>query len=189
MLPLGCVSFLIVAICYNGKSISDASGSIWQSTARFSITWSLQGDRCCSSCFFSTETSMHWKCQVTAAARSPSIYSKLNIRQKSQHRIDCLWCIRCVSLILKFYLCLYFFLSNAAAFQSRSESLCGSHKPVPVEKFPSWINLYCFPFWLQPVQKAFSGMVCWGYTQPSLLSSLLMFSVLVSLTLWASEIS
>lgn len=52
MLPLGCVSFLIVAICYNGKNISDASGSIWQGTARFSITWSLQGDRCCSSCFF-----------------------------------------------------------------------------------------------------------------------------------------
>lgn len=123
--------------------------------------------------FFPTETSMHWKCQVTAAARSPSIYSKLNIRQKSQRRIDCLWCIRCVSLILKFYQCLYFFLSNAAAFRSRSESLCGSHKPVPVEKFPSWINLYCLPLQLQPVQKAFSGMVWWGYTQPSVLSSLL----------------
>jgi len=90
MLPLGCVSFLMAAICYNGKSISDASGSIWQGTTRFSITWSLQSDSCCSSCFFLQKLQCTEKCKVTEAASSPSIYSKLNIKQKSQHRIGCL---------------------------------------------------------------------------------------------------
>lgn len=118
--------------------------------------------------FFSEETSMHWKCQVTEAARSPSVYSKQNKRQKSQHRT---WYITCVSLILKSYRCLYLFLSNTVAFQSTSELLCVCLTNLcQPEEFQSWINLYHLPLWLQPVQ-IFSHMVWFSYTYLPVLSS------------------
>lgn len=79
--------------------------------------------------FFSEETSMHWKCQVTEAARSPSVYSKQNKRQKSQHRT---WYITCVSLILKSYRCLYLFFKQYSGISINIRiTLCVSHKPVP----------------------------------------------------------
>lgn len=80
----------------------------------------------------STETSMHWKCQVIAAARSTSIYSKLNIRQKSQNWLPLIHYMSFFhSEILSASL---FLLCNAEASWSRSESLCGSLETVPIWK-------------------------------------------------------
>lgn len=139
---------------------------------RFSITQSLKSDSCCCSCFFLQ------KLQCTENVRLQQqqdlhLFIPNWIKDKS-HSTE-LTASDILDVFLSFWNAIdafSSFLSNTVAYRSRSESLCGSHKHVPTWKI-SIMNLSCLSLWLQPVQKSVSGMVWHGYTQPSVLSSLL----------------